>query len=216
MLIARLLLAALAYVSVTAVLFGNPLQPIAFATFWSDRLGVPHWRVIALLCVAASALIFARPLKNTVTALLRPLVFRDPCRSPANRGRRSPHGRDQASRGSRLRRGRGRRAILLYIHPRGPFGIPVFLTHGGAQGMHALRLELSEDGIHSWCRRTWGQTSYRSTGSRGVGSSGFDRQIEPPSASHPMRSFGRSGWCTKNMCFPTKGPANPAARRPPS
>ncbi|AWN50994.1 hypothetical protein [Methylobacterium sp. 17Sr1-1] len=75
MLIARLLLAALAYVVATAVLFGNPLQPIAFATFWSDRLGVPHWRVIALLCVAASALIFARPLKNTVTALLRPLVF---------------------------------------------------------------------------------------------------------------------------------------------
>jgi hypothetical protein len=165
MLIARLLLAALAYVLVTAVLFGNPLQPIAFATFWSDRLGVPHWRVIALLCVAASALIFARPLKNTVTALLRPLVF----------------------------------VILAVLLPTAVVGLyadgirhRAVLAFGADEVEEQSFFTSIREAPSSWCRRTWGQTSYRSTGSRGVGSSGFDRQIEPPSASHPQQPVARS------------------------
>ena len=71
----KLFLSALAFGAVTVILFGNPFQALAVATFWSDRLGVPHWRVIAAVCVAASALIFARPLKSRISSVLRLPVF---------------------------------------------------------------------------------------------------------------------------------------------
>ena len=71
----KLLLAALTYGVVTVVLFGSPFQPISLATMWSDRLGVPYWRVIAVLCVIVSALVFAAPLKYAINPLFRPVAF---------------------------------------------------------------------------------------------------------------------------------------------
>lgn len=71
----KLLLSALAYGLVTWALFGNPLQPVALATIWSDRLGVPNWWIIAVLIVAASIPVFARSLSNPIIPVLRPTVF---------------------------------------------------------------------------------------------------------------------------------------------
>ena len=71
----RLLLAALVYCVVTAVLFGNPLQPIGLALSWPDRLGVPHWRMIAVLGIGASALVFAPPLRNRIKYTFRLPIF---------------------------------------------------------------------------------------------------------------------------------------------
>ncbi len=71
----RFLLAALAYGALTTVLFGNPVQPILLATIWSDRLGIPYWRVIVGLCIAASALVFAKPFRDTFTRVQRPSIF---------------------------------------------------------------------------------------------------------------------------------------------
>ncbi|WP_171124365.1 MULTISPECIES: hypothetical protein [unclassified Ruegeria] len=34
---------AFAYAATALILFGNVLQPIAYVTFWSDRLGAPFW-----------------------------------------------------------------------------------------------------------------------------------------------------------------------------
>ena len=75
MLMVRLLLAALAYGVVTAVLFGGPFQPIGLATIWSDRLGIPHWRMIAALGVFVSALVCAMPLRNTINFTVRLPIF---------------------------------------------------------------------------------------------------------------------------------------------
>ncbi|AWN36441.1 hypothetical protein [Methylobacterium radiodurans] len=75
MLILKVFLAVLAYIVTTVNLFGNPLQPIFLATDWSDRLGIPYWRVIALLGVAASALVFARSLRKIITDAVKPAVF---------------------------------------------------------------------------------------------------------------------------------------------
>ncbi|TGD99842.1 hypothetical protein [Methylobacterium nonmethylotrophicum] len=71
----KLTLAALAYGWLTSVLFGDPVKPLALATVWSDRLGLEHWQVLAALCVAASAVVFVRPLRNVVPDALRPSVF---------------------------------------------------------------------------------------------------------------------------------------------
>ena len=75
MLIVKLLLTALAYGVAAVALFGDPLQPIALATFWSDRLGVPNWRSSAILGGIVSALVFALPLRNTIIPVLRPPLF---------------------------------------------------------------------------------------------------------------------------------------------
>lgn len=69
------LLSAVTYGAVTVLLFGDPLQPIALATSWSGRLGIPYWRVVALLCVTTSALIFVLPPRSTIPAVLRPPLF---------------------------------------------------------------------------------------------------------------------------------------------
>lgn len=71
----KLFLTAIAYGIVTVMLFGNPFQPLALATVWSDRLGLPNWRVIAVLCVAASALILVPPLRSKITSTLRLPIF---------------------------------------------------------------------------------------------------------------------------------------------
>lgn len=75
MLFVKLLLTALAYIVVTVVLFGDPFQPIALATFWSGRLGAPYWQGIAIISFAAAGLIFMRPARDAIPALLRPAIF---------------------------------------------------------------------------------------------------------------------------------------------
>ncbi|MEQ8292145.1 MAG: hypothetical protein RIA08_08065 [Roseovarius sp.] len=51
----------LSYLTVAIVLFGGPLQPIGFITFWNDRLAVANWPVflatgsiLGLMCAAFS------------------------------------------------------------------------------------------------------------------------------------------------------------------
>ncbi|WP_152015433.1 MULTISPECIES: hypothetical protein [unclassified Bosea (in: a-proteobacteria)] len=71
----KLFLSAVAFCAATAILFGDPSHALALATIWSDRLGLPYWRMIALLCMAASALIFATPLRTRISPVLRLPVF---------------------------------------------------------------------------------------------------------------------------------------------
>lgn len=71
----KLFLSALTFCVATTILFGNPLHALALATIWSDRLGLPYWRVIALVCLAASALIFAPPMRTRISPILRLPVF---------------------------------------------------------------------------------------------------------------------------------------------
>lgn len=75
MLVAKILLPAFVYVAVTAILFGNPVQPIFLATVWADRLGIPYWRAIAILCVAISTSVLVRPLCKSIPKKIRPSVF---------------------------------------------------------------------------------------------------------------------------------------------
>lgn len=75
MLVAKLLLPAFVYVAVTAILFGDPVQPIFLATVWANRLGIPYWRAAAILCVAISALVLVKPLSNSIPREIRPSVF---------------------------------------------------------------------------------------------------------------------------------------------
>ena len=75
MLIVGLFLALCAYALVTLLVFGDPLQPIGLATRWSDRLGIPYWRTIALFCVAASASVFVQPIRARIKYVFRPPLF---------------------------------------------------------------------------------------------------------------------------------------------
>ncbi|MGF3022589.1 hypothetical protein ACQVP2_07155 [Methylobacterium aquaticum] len=70
-----LALAALTYGWLASVLFGDPVKPLALATFWSERLGLAHWRLLAALGIAVSAVVFARPFRNAVPDALRPSAF---------------------------------------------------------------------------------------------------------------------------------------------
>lgn len=67
----KLLLAVVAYGMLTTALFGNPGQPIALLTIWADRLGIPFWRGIAALSVAASVLVVTKLLRNVLPEICR-------------------------------------------------------------------------------------------------------------------------------------------------
>lgn len=67
--------AFLTYCLVAQIAFGDILAPLAFATFWSDRLGVPLWRVIALSCTFLSAGIFLFPKRQLPSVSLRLSIF---------------------------------------------------------------------------------------------------------------------------------------------
>jgi hypothetical protein len=71
----KLLLAVVAYIVVTVMLFGSVGQPLAWAILWPDRLGLLLWGWIALLCVGASALIFAIPLKSPTARVFQLPMF---------------------------------------------------------------------------------------------------------------------------------------------
>ena len=71
----KLWLAALSYLALTVLLFGDPLQPIGLATRWADRLGIPFWRVIAVISIAASTLVVIKFPKTMIPAVLRPTAF---------------------------------------------------------------------------------------------------------------------------------------------
>lgn len=71
----KLWLAALSYLTLTVLLFGDPLQPIGLATRWADRLGIPFWRVIAVISVVASTLVVMKVPRNMIPAVLRPTAF---------------------------------------------------------------------------------------------------------------------------------------------
>ena len=71
----KLLLAVVAYCMLTSALFGNPAQPIALLTIWADRLGIPFWRGIVALSVAASVLVVVRLLRNMLPEICRLMAF---------------------------------------------------------------------------------------------------------------------------------------------
>ena len=71
----KLWLAALSYLALAVLLFGDPLQPIGLATRWSDRLGIPLWRVIAVVSLAASTLVVIKFSRTIIPAVLRPTAF---------------------------------------------------------------------------------------------------------------------------------------------
>lgn len=51
----------LTYCAVAFIGFGDIFAPLAFATVWSDRLGVSSWRAIALGCTILSFGVFLLP-----------------------------------------------------------------------------------------------------------------------------------------------------------
>jgi hypothetical protein len=69
------LLAVLAYVTLTSLLFGDPLQPICFATLLFDHFGPPYWPLAVATGVAAAALVFVRPVNNVIPKILRLTMF---------------------------------------------------------------------------------------------------------------------------------------------
>ncbi len=71
----KLWLAALSYLTLTVLIFGDPLQPIGLATRWADRLGIPFWRVIAVISVVASTLVVMKFPRNMIPAVFRPTAF---------------------------------------------------------------------------------------------------------------------------------------------
>lgn len=71
----NLLIAALTYLVLTVLLFGDLLKPVAFATFWSGLLGLDHWRRLAIIGVAASLLVFLRPFRKAIPGALLPSAF---------------------------------------------------------------------------------------------------------------------------------------------
>ncbi|MBB6308685.1 hypothetical protein [Xanthobacter tagetidis] len=74
----KLLHAALAYMVVSVIFFGSVGQPLnlaALAILWPDRLGLPLWGWIAVLCLAASTLIFAIPLTSPTARVFRLPMF---------------------------------------------------------------------------------------------------------------------------------------------
>lgn len=64
-----------AYIVIAFLLFGSACTPLNFAMASSDRLGLPHWRTVAWVAVAVSALTFIRPLKAYITPTWRPALF---------------------------------------------------------------------------------------------------------------------------------------------
>ncbi len=68
-------LAALSYLTVTVLIFGDPLQPIGLATRWADRLGIPFWRVIAFISVLISTLFVMKLPRDIIPTVLRPTAF---------------------------------------------------------------------------------------------------------------------------------------------
>ncbi|WP_377848182.1 hypothetical protein [Bosea sp. UC22_33] len=71
----KIFLAVLAYTAVTVLLFGSVSQPLALAILWPDRLGLLLWSWIAVLCVVASAFIFAVPLQSPAASVFRLPMF---------------------------------------------------------------------------------------------------------------------------------------------
>jgi hypothetical protein len=50
-----------AYCLVAIFAFGDVLAPIAFMTFWSDRLAIPSWRLLVLASAGVSLIVFLFP-----------------------------------------------------------------------------------------------------------------------------------------------------------
>lgn len=60
------------YLVVASFAFGDPLTPIAYATFWSGRLGAPYWFWIVCACFAVGEIGFLLPSRFS---LLRGPIF---------------------------------------------------------------------------------------------------------------------------------------------
>ena len=65
-------LAFVTYLVIASFAFGDPLTPIAYATFWSGRLGAPYWFWIVCACFAVGACSFLLPARFS---LVRGPVF---------------------------------------------------------------------------------------------------------------------------------------------
>lgn len=65
----------LVYTIIALVGFGDLFAPLAFATVWSDRLGVASWRGIALFCILLSAGVFLLPKRWVQSTPIRLSLF---------------------------------------------------------------------------------------------------------------------------------------------
>lgn len=59
-------LVCITYAAIAVLAFGSLLKPIAFATFWSDKLGAPYWGCIVLACFAVGGAAFLIPARFSV------------------------------------------------------------------------------------------------------------------------------------------------------
>lgn len=69
------LFAAVAFLVATTLLFGDPLRAVFLATDWSNRLGIPHWRLIAVACIVVIALAFRSRVVRRIPKSLRGAAF---------------------------------------------------------------------------------------------------------------------------------------------
>lgn len=73
--LAAFILAVIAYVLTTTLLFGDPAKPLFLALVAADRLGTPLWRLgVAAAILAATSLCFP-PLSAYVRPAFRPAAF---------------------------------------------------------------------------------------------------------------------------------------------
>ncbi|HUD95366.1 hypothetical protein [Sphingobium sp.] len=57
-----------AYCIVAILAFGDVFRPISLMTFWSDRLGIPHWRMLVFTSAVVATTTFFLP-PRTLSAL---------------------------------------------------------------------------------------------------------------------------------------------------
>lgn len=59
-------LVCVTYAAIAVLAFGSLLKPIAFVTFWSDKLGAPNWGWIVLVCLAVGSAAFFIPARFSI------------------------------------------------------------------------------------------------------------------------------------------------------
>lgn len=63
------------YCLIALVAFDSILNPIAFMTGWSYRLGIPHWRLLIFASAAASSIVFLFPQSIPISLSCRVPAF---------------------------------------------------------------------------------------------------------------------------------------------
>jgi hypothetical protein len=65
----------LAFGLLSFILFGGPLQAIAFLTIWNDRLGMVYWPVLLLIAIVLATLLSRYSLRSGMPRVLLPAVL---------------------------------------------------------------------------------------------------------------------------------------------